>query len=121
VAHALDVPSVVGVKALEIRDGMAIARRETPGGSEIFEVLLPAAISVREGINLPRYPSIPGRLRAKKASIERIRPQETGAQLEKVRLMLPSGRDKQVEVLGKGTEGVGPAVEILGRLGLVPT
>jgi electron transfer flavoprotein beta subunit len=120
VAHALDVPSVVGVKALEIRDGMAIARRETPWGSEIFEVSPPAVISVREGINLPRYPSIPGRLRAKKAVVERVRPKEMPPRLEKSRLTLPLGRDKQVEVLGKGTEGVGPAAEILGRLGLVP-
>ena len=33
---------------------------------------LPAVISVKEGINLPRYPSLPGRLRAKRAVIERV-------------------------------------------------
>ena len=31
---------------------------------------LPAVVSVKEGINLPRYPSLPGRMRAKKAAIE---------------------------------------------------
>ena len=32
---------------------------------------LPAVVGVKEGINLPRYPSVPGRLRAKKKEIER--------------------------------------------------
>lgn len=120
VARALDLPCVTGVKALEFGDGVAIARREGPTGSEIFEVPLPAAIAVREGINLPRYPSIPGRLRAKKAAIERVRLEGMPSQLEKVRLTLPLGRDKQVEILGKGAEAVGPAMEVLRRLGLIP-
>ena len=33
---------------------------------------LPAVVGVKEGINLPRYPSVPGRLRAKKKEVERI-------------------------------------------------
>ena len=35
----------------------------------------PAVVAVREGINLPRYPSVPGRLRAKKKEIERLSPE----------------------------------------------
>jgi electron transfer flavoprotein beta subunit len=120
VAHALDLPCVTGVKALEIRDGTAMARREGPAGSEIFEVPLPAAITVREGINLPRYPSIPGRIRAKKASVERVRPEAISPRLQKLRLMLPLGRDKQAEILGKGVEAAGPALEVLRRLGVLP-
>src|SRR5262249_3639154 len=33
---------------------------------------LPCVVTVKEGINLPRYPSLPGRLRAKRASITRV-------------------------------------------------
>src|SRR2546425_2356834 len=54
VAHSLGLPCVTGVKALEVRAGTAIARREGPGGGEVFEVSLPAVVSVKEGINLPR-------------------------------------------------------------------
>ncbi len=61
VAHALDVPCVTGIKGLEVRDGTALARREAAGGWEVFEVSLPAVFTVKEGINLPRYPSLPGR------------------------------------------------------------
>src|ERR1700733_8448414 len=63
VAHALGLPCVTGIKGLEIAaGGAAQARREYLGTEEIFDIPLPAVISVKEGINLPRYPSLPGRL-----------------------------------------------------------
>jgi len=121
VAHLLDLPCVTGVKQLEIVDGTAVARREGPGGFEIYEVTPPAVMTVKEGINLPRYPSIPGRLRAKKATIERLHPERPEQGLEKVRLRLPRGRDKQVEILGDGAAGVERAVEILRQIGVMPS
>jgi electron transfer flavoprotein beta subunit len=121
VAHLLDVPCVTGVKHLEIQEGRAVARREGPGGFEIYEVPLPAVITVKEGINLPRYPSIPGRLRAKKATVERVHPDARRPGLEKVRLQLPQGRDKQVEILGDGATGIERAVEVLGHIGVMPS
>jgi electron transfer flavoprotein beta subunit len=121
VAHLLDLPCVTGVKQLDILDGTAVARREGPGGFEIFEIPLPAVIAVKEGINLPRYPSIPGRLRAKKAPVERIQPEHAEPGLEKLRLRLPQGRDKQVEILGDGATGVERAVEVLRQIGVMPS
>ena len=44
------------------------------GGWEVFELPLPAVLAVKEGLNLPRYPSVPGRLRAKKKEIVRMTP-----------------------------------------------
>ncbi len=120
VAHLLDLPCVTGVKHVEIQDGTAVARREGPGGFEIYEMPLPAVITVKEGINLPRYPSIPGRLRAKKAPVERIHLDAPQPGLEKIRLRLPQGRDKQVEILGDGAAGVERAVEVLRQIGVMP-
>ena len=74
VAHALGWPCVTGIKRLEITAGRARASREYHGSRETFELPLPAVISVKEGINLPRYPSLPGRLRAKRAVIEQYQP-----------------------------------------------
>ena len=119
VAHALDLPCVTGVKSLAIKEGKAIARRESSGGWEIFEAPLPAVITVKEGINLPRYPSLPGRLKAKKKPVDRLQPQWKGNALEKARLKLPAEAEHQVEVLGKGAGAAPKAVEILRRLGLV--
>jgi electron transfer flavoprotein beta subunit len=119
VAHALGLPCVTGVKALEIRDQTAVAKREAAGSWELFEIPLPAVVTVKEGINLPRYPSIPGRLRAKRQPIERVTPTWPGNRLQKVRLRLPLEQEKRVEILGQGAEAAPRVVETLRELGLV--
>jgi electron transfer flavoprotein beta subunit len=119
VAHVFDLPCVTGVKALEFKNNMAIAKREIPGGWEIVEVPLPAVITVKEGINLPRYPSLPGRLKAKKKPIATSNPQPSEAGLEKIRLKLPKESEHQVQILGKGPEAAPRVVALLQELGLV--
>src|SRR5260221_1233097 len=73
IAVALGRPIANGIKGLAFHDGLVAARREAPtGGWETYELPLPAVVGVKEGLNLPRYPSVPGRLRAKKKEVERI-------------------------------------------------
>jgi len=120
VAAALDLPCVNGVKGLEIRDGHAIARREAAGGGwEVYEVSLPAVIAVKEGINLPRYPSVPGRLRARKKEIQRVLPERQPGGSTKLRLRLPEERGTTAEVLGTGPEAAPAVVEMFQRIGVV--
>src|ERR1700731_1374540 len=97
VADALDLPCVTGIKALEVSDGRAMVRRQTESGWEVADVPLPAVLSVKKGINLPRYPSLPGRLKAKKKDIERIKPEWRDGGLEKIRLKLPVQAGHSVE------------------------
>jgi electron transfer flavoprotein beta subunit len=115
VAYALGLPVVTGIKGLSIGDGSLEARREAGGGWEIFELPLPAVVSVKEGINLPRYPSLKGRLAAKKASIDRVVPQPRPSALEKVRLFVPQEERRSVEFL---PDAAGVAA-VLRDLGLV--
>jgi electron transfer flavoprotein beta subunit len=115
VAHALGLPCVTGSKGIEIADGTLTARREAGGGWEIFEVPLPAVVTVKEGINLPRYASIQGRLRAKKATIGRSRPEPRASALETVRLVVPPEQESHVQILSSGAE----AARVLRELGLV--
>jgi electron transfer flavoprotein beta subunit len=119
VATALGLPWVTGIKGIEIADGVVRARREAGGGWDVFELPLPAVVSVREGINLPRYPSLPGRLRAKKAEIERLTPERRADGLEKVRLLVPQEEAKTVEILGDGPGAAPRVAELLRELGLV--
>jgi electron transfer flavoprotein beta subunit len=118
-AVALDRPVVTGMKALEIRDGVAIARRQVPGGFDIYELPLPAVVGVREGINLPRYPSVPGRLRAKKKEIERIVPERVAGGPILERLILPVEQEQDVEILGRGPEAAPRVVEVMRELGVL--
>ncbi len=118
-AVALDRPVVTGMKALEIRDGVATARRQISGGFDIYEVPLPAVVGVREGINLPRYPSVPGRLRARKKEIERIVPERRPGGPTLDRLVLPVEQEQDVEILGRGPEAAPRVVEVMRELGVL--
>jgi len=119
VADALDLPCVTGIKALEVSDGRAMVRRQTESGWEVADVPLPAVLTVKEGINLPRYPSLPGRLKAKKKDIERITPHWLDGGLEKVRLKLPVQAGHTVEILGKDGDAGTEVVNLLQRLRLL--
>ena len=119
VAHALGLPCVTGVKSLEVGNATIRAGREGPSGWEFFDVDLPAVVSVKEGINLPRYPSVPGRIKAKKKPIERLQPKGPGSRLTKLRLKLPPEQVKEAELLGNGAEAAPRIAQVLESLGLV--
>ena len=119
VAHALGLPCVTGIKGIAIEDRRLTARREAGGGWEIFELPLPAVATVKEGINLPRYASLPGRLRARKTPIERIEPQPHASALVTTRLVVPPEQETHVEIIGGGAEAAPRVVDLLRELGLV--
>jgi electron transfer flavoprotein beta subunit len=119
VAHVLGLPCVTGIKGIVIDEGRLTARREAGGGWEIFELPLPAVATVKEGINLPRYASLPGRLRAKKTPIERIEPRPQASALETIRLVVPPEQETHVEILGGGADAAPRVVELLRDLGLL--
>ena len=119
VAHALGLPCVTGIKGITIEDGTLTARRESGGGWEIFELPLPAVVTVKEGLNLPRYASLPGRLRAKKTPIERLEPQPRTSALETIRLVVPPEQETHVEIIAGGADAAPRVVEVLRELGLV--
>ena len=121
VAHALGLPCVTGIKGIEITEngGAARARREYRGTEEVFDLPLPAVISVKEGINLPRYPSLPGRLRAKRAVIEGFAPQWQPEGLRKLGLRVPATERRRAEILGTGTDAVPALLALLDELGVL--
>jgi electron transfer flavoprotein beta subunit len=120
VAHLLGLPCVTGIKHLEVSGGRLRAGREYRGTEEAYDLPLPAVVSVKEGINLPRYPSLPGRLRAKRAAIERIEPVWHAEGLRKERLRVPAAQHKQAEILGTGASAVPALVALLDDLGVLP-
>ncbi|HEX9063470.1 MAG TPA: hypothetical protein VF843_00080 [Streptosporangiaceae bacterium] len=129
VAHALGLPCVTGIKRLEIAvgdgaggsgSGSVRAGREYRGAEELFELPLPAVVSVKEGINLPRYPSLPGRLRAKRATVETIEVSQDGEGLRKERLRVPPATAKGAQLLGSGVEAVPALVGLFDELGVLP-
>ncbi len=111
---------VTGVKGLEVRDDGVAVRREAPGGGwEVYDIPRPAVVTVKEGLNLPRYPSVPGRLRARKKEIETVALGAPAAASARLRLRVPVEKESAVEILGEGPEAAPAVVDVFGRLGLI--
>ena len=141
VAVALGRPIINGIKQLWFRDDRkaVFARREAPGGGwETYELPLPAVLGVKEGLNLPRYPSVPGRLRAKKKEVERVAlgPSPSGALglgagedaagpdsavpgPTKLGLRLPAEERTAAAVIGQGPDAAPAVVDLLEQLGVL--
>jgi electron transfer flavoprotein beta subunit len=118
VAYALGLPVVTGLKKIEVRDGGVRCERDIGGARDIYEVPMPAVLTVLEGLNLPRYPSVPGRLRAKSKPLAVSEPGRPEPALEKLRLVVPAGEGRRAEVLGEGADAAPRVVEVLRELGV---
>lgn len=120
VAHMLELPVVGGVKGVDVGEGstdkIVWLRRPVTDGVEVYEVRLPAAAAVKEGLNLPRYPSMPGRLRAARARIDVVRVDVEAGGLQMVRLRLPEPTHAETVILGKGPEAAPAVADVLEEL-----
>ena len=119
VGRALARPTVTAIKGLEVGGGVARCQQEAGGGRDVYEVPLPAVLAVLEGINLPRFPSVPGRLRAKSKPLSVTEPTRPAQGLEMLRLVVPPGTAKQATVLGRGADAAPAVVEVLRGLGVI--
>jgi electron transfer flavoprotein beta subunit len=119
-AHELGWPVATGIKNLSVSSDGVVAGREYRGVEEAYELPLPAVITVKEGINLPRYPSLPGRLRAKRAAVDRSSPAWAAEGLRKEVLRVPASSQHQAHVLGHGADAVPELVRVLDELGILP-
>lgn len=115
VANELGIPCVTGIKTLDVADGAATAKREIPGGEEVYEFDLPAVVTVKEGINAPRYASMRAKMQARKTEVDRREPdrRDGAGTLETVRLETPEKDDSAAEILGEGPEAVPEIVRVL--------
>jgi electron transfer flavoprotein beta subunit len=123
-AHLLGRPVAAGVKSLSVaQDGSTLtASRAYRGTLETFTLPLPCVLTVKEGINLPRYPSLPGRLRAKRAPVRRVPfdAPAAGREVVMTRLRVPEAPRKQATILGHGPAAVPALVAVLGEIGVLP-
>lgn len=115
VAHGLDRPVVSGIKHLDLQDGSVEARREVGSGFEVYRLPLPAVVAVKEGINLPRYPTLSGRLKSKKLEISRHPTEVSQGGLRMVRLESPPTQEVATEILDQPSQ----VVDVLERLGVL--
>ncbi len=119
IGHALGRSVVTGVKGLAVADGVARCEQDAGGGRDVYEVRTPAVVAVLEGINLPRDPSVPGRLRARSKPVATSTPARPAQRLEMLRLVVPVTAAKQATVLGHGPDAAPAVVAMLQGIGIV--
>ncbi|MCM3726640.1 electron transfer flavoprotein subunit beta/FixA family protein [Neobacillus cucumis] len=70
VAEELGIPQVAAITKLSLDGSKAIVQRDIEGDVEVIEVNLPFLATAQQGLNEPRYPSLPGIMKAKKKPLE---------------------------------------------------
>jgi electron transfer flavoprotein beta subunit len=119
-ADELSIPSVSCILKLEVGDGKALATREIDGGTELIEVELPAVLTAQKGLNVPRYPSMMGIMKAKKKEIKVLTLSDLGmsaADLPKkmniTKFSLPAPRKGGVKVSGEAVDAARELARLL--------
>lgn len=73
VAEFLGAPHATVVSKLTVEAENLIAERETEGGTrEVIQLQMPALVAANKGLNMPRYASLPGIMKAKKKTIKEV-------------------------------------------------
>ncbi len=71
-AERVEWPQATWTNALALRDGVLTGKHDVDGGSESFSVPLPAVVTTQQGLNEPRYPTLPNIMKAKKKELRRM-------------------------------------------------
>jgi electron transfer flavoprotein beta subunit len=119
VAYALGRPCVTGLKKVTLEGATVRCEQEVEGGRDVYVVPLPAVLTVKEGLNLPRYPSVPGRMRARSKPVTTLTPARPAPRLELVSLAVPAGQGRRAESLGSGAAAAPAVVDVLVRAGVL--
>jgi electron transfer flavoprotein beta subunit len=112
VAELLGLACVTAISSLDITNGKGTAKRELEGAQEFVEFALPAVLTVDEGLNTARYPSLKGIMAAKKKPLEVKPAQISDSQVKVRRLELPADR-KAGRIVGEGAAAVPELVKLL--------
>ncbi|MES2856917.1 MAG: electron transfer flavoprotein subunit beta/FixA family protein [Bdellovibrionota bacterium] len=90
-AENLGVPHATVVSKVEFGDANVTVERETEGGTrEIYQLKTPAVIAANKGLNMPRYASLPGIMKAKKKVIKELTLEAVGVSAADIRIKYKS-------------------------------
>lgn len=86
-SEMLNLPCVTGILGYEQSGNNIVVKREIEGGSlEVYEVNTPCILSITQGLNTPRYASLPGIMKAKKKEIKEFSLSDVGVSENDLRL-----------------------------------
>lgn len=71
-AELLDIPHISTITKLTIEGDQVKVERDVEGDTEYIEAKLPILVTAQQGLNEPRYPSLPGIMKAKRKPLEQL-------------------------------------------------
>lgn len=120
VAEMLRIPQVTTITKLTVDGGKAVVIRDVEGDEETLEVSLPVLVTAQQGLNEPRYPSLPGIMKAKKKPLTTLElddldldEEDVKAKIEKVEIFLPPKKQQGKVLDGELNSQVQQLVSLL--------
>ena len=119
-AELLDIAYVTTITKLEVNGNKATVTRDVEGDSEIIETTLPLLVTAQQGLNEPRYPSLPGIMKAKKKPLDEIElgdldldEDDVEAKTETLEIYLPPKKEAGKVLEGELADQVKELVQLL--------
>ena len=119
VAHKLGLPVVTSVKGLKVENGVATCERAVGSSREVYTVPLPAVITVKDGLNIPRYVSVPGRMKARKKPVDIKAIDIAQSKITTKKLTVPEQEVKGATSLGSGADAADALVDVMKKIGVI--
>ncbi|MCP3861462.1 MAG: hypothetical protein GY704_17565, partial [Phycisphaeraceae bacterium] len=112
-------PVATAIKGMTIADGVATCERAVGTMREVYRVPLPAVVTVKDGLNIPRYPSVPGRIKARKKPIDEVAADLDAPRIQLKGLTAPIRESKGAQDLGAGDEAADALVDVMKQIGVL--
>lgn len=120
VAEILDIPYITTITKLDIANGNVSVIRDVEGDSETIEASLPLLVTAQQGLNEPRYPSLPGIMKAKKKPLEELElddldleEDDVEAKTKTIEIFLPAKKEAGKVLNGEIPNQVSELVQLL--------
>lgn len=119
-AELLDIPHVATITDIEVDGDNVSIVRDAEGDEEKIEASLPLLVTTQQGLNDPRYPSLPGIMKAKKKPLETLElddldidEDDVEAKTETIERFLPPEKEAGRMLEGEVDEQVEELVKLL--------
>lgn len=120
VAELLNIPYVTTITKLEIDGSTVTVTRDVEGDSEVIETSLPLLVTAQQGLNEPRYPSLPGIMKAKKKPLDELElddldleEEDVEAKTKTIEIYLPPQKEAGKVLAGELNDQVKELVQLL--------
>ncbi|MEH6944354.1 electron transfer flavoprotein subunit beta/FixA family protein [Bacillus sp. JJ722] len=120
VAENLNIPYITTITKLDIDGTNVSVVRDVEGDSEVIETSLPLLVTAQQGLNEPRYPSLPGIMKAKKKPLEELElddldleEDDVEAKTKTIEIFLPAAKEGGKVLEGDLKDQVSELVSLL--------